>query len=107
MVNSLGGSLDRVFLAKALVGDPKLLVLDEPTSEIDVDSKREFYDIVAKLNREMGTTIILASHEIAIVTKLANRVVCINRSQFFCGDMADLESSSLLSNWLHGGLVHQ
>lgn len=102
-----GGQSQRVFLAKALVGDPRLLVLDEPTSEVDFDSKKEFYNIVATLNRERGTTIILASHEIAIVSKLANRVVCINRSQFFCGDITDLESSSLLSEWLHGGLVHQ
>lgn len=101
-----GGQSQRVFLAKALVGDPKLLVLDEPTTGVDVDSKREFYGIVSRLNREMGTTIMVASHEITIVAKLANRLLCVNRSQFYCGDTSDPEADSLLSNWLHGGLVH-
>lgn len=101
-----GGQSQRVFLAKALVGDPKLLILDEPTSGVDVDSKREFYNIIGKLDRELGTTIILASHEIGIVTKLATRIVCINKSQFYCGEITDVEASSLLSNWLKGGLLH-
>jgi zinc transport system ATP-binding protein len=101
-----GGQSQRVFLAKALVGEPKLLILDEPTSGVDVDSKREFYNIIGKLDREQGTTIILASHEIGIVTKLATRIVCINKSQFYCGEITDVEASSLLSNWLKGGLLH-
>jgi len=99
-----GGQSQRVFLAKALVGDPKLLVLDEPTSGVDVDSKREFYNIIERLNRELGTTIILASHEIGIITRLATRVVCINRSQFFCGETTQLENS-VLSN-VFGESVH-
>jgi zinc transport system ATP-binding protein len=102
-----GGQTQRVLLAKALVGDPKLLVLDEPTSGVDVDSKNEFYTVVSRLNRENGMTIILASHEISIVAKLVNRVLCINRSQLACGDITDLEAKSLLSDWLHSGVVHQ
>lgn len=103
-----GGQSQRVFLAKALAGDPRLLVLDEPTSGVDVDSKREFYNIVAKLNRELGTTIILASHEIGIVTKLATKVVCINRQFFGCRETPELESSSVLSDVFGypGELVH-
>ncbi len=101
-----GGQSQRVFLAKALVGDPKLLILDEPTSGVDLDSKREFYNIIGKLDRQLGTTIILASHEIGIVTKLATRVVCINKSQFFCGEITDVEGRSLFSNWLKEGLLH-
>jgi zinc transport system ATP-binding protein len=100
-----GGQTQRVLLAKALVGEPKLLLLDEPTSAVDVDSKREFYTIVYKLNKEEGTTIILASHEIAIVTKLANKVVCVNKSQYFCGDVSHLEVESH-EGWLHEGAVH-
>jgi zinc transport system ATP-binding protein len=80
-----GGQSQRVFLAKAMVAQPKLLLLDEPTSGVDAPSKREFYNMLERLNCEGGVTVILSSHDIGVITKIANRVLCINRSQFFCG----------------------
>ena len=93
-----GGQQQRVFVAKAVVGDPKLLILDEPTSGVDAQSKNEFYTMLEKLNRDMGITIILSSHDIATVTKLANRVACINTSLFFCGSTSEFASSPVISN---------
>jgi zinc transport system ATP-binding protein len=84
-----GGQSQRVFLAKAMVSDPKLLLLDEPTSGVDAASKKDFYNILERLNKEKGLTIILSSHDISVVTKIANRVLCINKSQFFCGENED------------------
>jgi zinc transport system ATP-binding protein len=80
-----GGQSQRVFLAKAMVSDPKLLLLDEPTSGVDTSSKREFYDMLERLNKETGVTVVLSSHDVGVITKIATRVVCINRSQFYCG----------------------
>ena len=80
-----GGQSQRVFLAKAMVAQPKLLLLDEPTSGVDTPSKREFYSILERLNEERGVAVVLSSHDIGVITKIANRVLCINRSQFFCG----------------------
>jgi zinc transport system ATP-binding protein len=91
-----GGQSQRVFVAKSIVAEPKLLLLDEPTSGVDVASKAEFYDILERLNKEMGITIMLSSHDIGVVTKLANRVVCINRSLFFCGQKSDFSANSVL-----------
>lgn len=91
-----GGQSQRVFVAKAIVAEPKLLLLDEPTSGVDVASKAEFYDILEHLNNEMGLTIILSSHDIGVITKLANRVVCINRSLFFCGRKSEFSADSVL-----------
>jgi zinc transport system ATP-binding protein len=91
-----GGQSQRVFLAKAMVAEPKLLLLDEPTSGIDTSSKGEFYGVLERLNRDRGITIILSSHDIGVVTKLANRVLCINRTQFFCGENTDFSASSEL-----------
>jgi zinc transport system ATP-binding protein len=88
-----GGQSQRVFLAKAMVADPKLLLLDEPTSGVDTTSKSEFYKILERLNRESGITVILSSHDVGVITKIANRVLCINRSQFFCGENADFSAS--------------
>jgi zinc transport system ATP-binding protein len=58
-----GGQSQRVFLAKAMVADPKLLLLDEPTSGVDTTSKGEFYKLLERLNKENGITIILCSHK--------------------------------------------
>ncbi len=84
-----GGQSQRVFLAKAMVAEPKLLLLDEPTSGVDTTSKKEFYNILERLNKERGIAVILSSHDIGVITKIANRVLCINRSQFFCGENED------------------
>ena len=89
-----GGQSQRVFLAKAMVADPKLLLLDEPTSGVDTTSKTEFYQTLERLNKETGITVILCSHDIGVITKIANRVLCINRSQFFCGENADFNASA-------------
>jgi zinc transport system ATP-binding protein len=88
-----GGQSQRVFLAKAMVAEPKLLLLDEPTSGVDTTSKSEFYGTLQRLNRERGITVILSSHDIGVITKITNRVLCINRSQFFCGENADFSAS--------------
>jgi len=87
-----GGQSQRVFLAKAMVAEPKLLLLDEPTSGVDTSSKKEFYNVLDRLNKDRGITVILSSHDIGVITKIANRVLCVNRSQFFCGENADFEA---------------
>jgi len=84
-----GGQSQRVFLAKAMVAEPKLLLLDEPTSGVDTTSKKDFYNVLDRLNKERGITVILSSHDIGVITKIANRVLCVNRSQFFCGENED------------------
>jgi zinc transport system ATP-binding protein len=91
-----GGQAQRVFLAKAMVAEPKLLLLDEPTSGVDTSSKAEFYSMLERLNKEKGITVILSSHDVGVITKIANRVLCINRAQFFCGENADFRASAEL-----------
>ncbi|HJW65423.1 MAG TPA: metal ABC transporter ATP-binding protein [Candidatus Bathyarchaeia archaeon] len=91
-----GGQAQRVFLAKAMVTEPKLLLLDEPTSGVDTTSKAEFYSMLERLNKEKGITVILSSHDVGVITKIANRVLCINRAQFFCGENADFRASAEL-----------
>jgi zinc transport system ATP-binding protein len=91
-----GGQSQRVFLAKAMVSEPKLLLLDEPTSGVDTASKKDFYNILERLNKENGITVILSSHDISVITKIANRVLCVNKSQFFCGENEDFSADTEL-----------
>jgi zinc transport system ATP-binding protein len=80
-----GGQQQRVLIAKAMVNDPKLLILDEPATGIDLEMQNKFYSLLKKLNQENKITIIWASHDLDAVNKLATSVACINRSMFFHG----------------------
>ena len=92
-----GGQSQRVLIAKAIIDKPRLLILDEPTTGVDAQSKSEFYETLSRLNHEFGITILLSSHDIGIVTKLANKIACINRTLYFCGPTSEFETSSALS----------
>lgn len=81
-----GGLQQRVLIAKALVNDPALLILDEPTTGIDQKTQNEFFEIIEKLNQEKRISIILSSHDLDVISKLANKVICINRRMFFHGN---------------------
>lgn len=85
-----GGQSQRVLLAKALASDPELLILDEPTSGVDTRSAAEFYDTLKHLNRDHGITIILVTHDIGLVTKISNRVACLNGGVCYQGSTRDL-----------------
>jgi len=80
-----GGQQQRVLIAKAIVNDPKLLILDEPATGIDLETQNKFYALLKKLNHENKITIIWASHDLDAVDRLASSVACINRSMFFHG----------------------
>lgn len=80
-----GGQLQRVFIAKALIGNPKILILDEPVTGIDTQSKELFYSILRDLHKNQKITIIWSSHDLDAVNKLANKVACLNRTLFFHG----------------------
>lgn len=80
-----GGQQQRVFIAKALVGSPKILILDEPVTGVDKQSKEMFYSILRDLNKKQNITIIWSSHDLDAVSLLANKVACLNQTLFFHG----------------------
>lgn len=83
------GQQQRVIIAKALVKQPDLLILDEPTTGIDSAAQQRFYDLLTKLNKDKGITIVWSSHDMNAVEKLASKVACIDRKLFFHGESED------------------
>jgi ABC-type Mn2+/Zn2+ transport system ATPase subunit len=72
-----GGQQQRVFLARALIGEPELLILDEPTASVDVKTRDDILHLLAELNRQ-GVTIVLTTHELNAVAAHLPYVVCVN-----------------------------
>ncbi len=83
------GQQQRVIIAKALVKQPELLILDEPTTGIDSVAQNKFYDLLTRLNKDRGITIVWSSHDMNAVEKLASKVACIDRKLFFHGESED------------------
>jgi zinc transport system ATP-binding protein len=74
-----GGELQRVMLARALVRDPGLLILDEPAQGVDFSGQLELYDLIERLRTERGCGVLLVSHDLHVVMGATDRVVCLNR----------------------------
>jgi zinc transport system ATP-binding protein len=90
-----GGQRQRAFIARALAAEADLLALDEPTVGIDADSQTDFYELLAELNQQ-GITIILIEHDVDILTEHVDTVACINRELYHHGDAVSfLESDAI------------
>ncbi len=75
-----GGQQQRIFIARALAAEPQVIFLDEPTTGVDQESQDEFYNLLKKLNQQMGLTLVLVSHDIEKVLKEAMHIACIDRT---------------------------
>jgi len=74
-----GGELQRVVLARALLRDPALLVLDEPVRGVDYAGEAELYALIGRLRTDRGLSVLLVSHDLHIVMAQSDRVICVNR----------------------------
>lgn len=92
-----GGQRQRVFIARALAAEADLLALDEPTVGIDAESRAAFYDLLAELN-EQGLTIVLIEHDIGVVTTHATTVACLNRNLHFHGSSEEFVATDALAD---------
>lgn len=90
-----GGQLQRVFIARALASDPKILILDEPATGVDSVIQKEFYELLEKLKKEIA--IIMVSHDISAVAVYVDKIACLNRKLHYHNskelNLNDIEAS--------------
>ncbi len=79
--NLSGGQQQRVMIAKALVSDPKIIILDEPTTGIDAASEEQLYALLEKLNKDSKITIVIVSHDFAKISKYTNKIFVVENNK--------------------------
>lgn len=80
-----GGQQQRIFIARALVSEPDLLILDEPTVGVDAQSVTNFYEMLKELNVNKGITLILVTHDIGAMSDYVTDIACLNKCIHFHG----------------------
>ncbi|HMK51547.1 MAG TPA: ABC transporter ATP-binding protein, partial [Thermodesulfobacteriota bacterium] len=70
-----GGERKRVFIARALAQEPEVILLDEPTANLDIHHQMDFLDLILTLNRERGLTILMASHDMNVASEFCDRLI--------------------------------
>lgn len=80
-----GGEFQRLLIARALASDPKMLVLDEPVSNVDPKSRETIYSLLGKLNKD-GLTILMVTHDLFAVSSFVGSIACLNRTLVYHGE---------------------
>lgn len=91
-----GGQFQKVLIAYALLGQPNVLLFDEPTASLDELSGEHIYDLVHTLQKEKGMTVILVSHELSLVYRYANMVLCLSKGRPCMGPPREILTPEML-----------
>lgn len=96
-----GGMKRRLMIARALVHEPKLLILDEPTAGVDIEIRRSMWEFLTELNKEQGTTVILTTHYLEEAESLCRNVAIIDGGQIVeQGSVASLLSTAMMETFI-------
>jgi len=100
-----GGQRQRVMIARALVSQPKILILDEPSTGVDIASQEKFYQFLKRLNIEQNLTIIFITHDLGIIVDDVTNVLAVNQTMIFKGTSKEILSCESVSE-LYGTKSH-
>jgi zinc transport system ATP-binding protein len=94
-----GGQHQRVLLARALVAEPQILVLDEPTTALDPEGREKFIALLQELNERSGVTVVLVTHDIMSIGRYASKLLYLDRRLIFHGTLDEFCRSSDVTNY--------
>lgn len=92
-----GGERQRLFLAQALLRDPKVLLLDEPTSNLDPGAQENLAAVVERVNRERGISVVFVSHDVNLISRYAHQILYVTREQYVKGSVEDVMQPEVLT----------
>lgn len=92
-----GGQQQRVLLARALVNDPELLILDEPTAALDPETRNRFYHLISEINQLQGVTVLLITHDTGVIGQYASQMLYLDTKMLFYGSFDDFCHSPEMS----------
>ena len=98
------GQFQRILIAWSLIGNPQVLLFDEPTTGIDIEGEETVYRLLVKLKRERELTILLVTHDLSVVYKFSNYVICLNKQPICHGFPQEILTPENLQK-LYGGEV--
>lgn len=101
-----GGQQQRVLIARAIVSDPELIILDEPTVALDPETRGHFFTTLHDLNKNSRVTIILVTHDIGTIGQYANKLLYIDRKIIFYGGFDEFCRSENMTALFGGGAQH-
>jgi zinc transport system ATP-binding protein len=101
-----GGQQQRVIIARALINEPELLILDEPTTAVDPETREKFFGVLDVLNRNKNTTIILITHDTGSAGKYASKLLYFDRAVVFYGTFKDFCESPNMAKYFGAGSQH-
>ena len=84
-----GGQRQKVLLARSLCATSKLLILDEPSNNLDTKSKKELYDVIKNLNENCGITIIMITHDLDHNNLIGNKILSLREDDIFFGSLEE------------------
>ena len=87
-----GGETQRILLVRALMQDPDLLVLDEPTQGVDIMGQTDLYQLIARLRDQIGCGVVLVSHDLHLVMAASDNVICLNQHVCCSGTPSDVQN---------------
>lgn len=102
-----GGQQQRVLLARAMVSEPELLILDEPTTALDPETREHFYTLLRDLNRERNTSVILVTHDTWSIGKYATRFLYLDKKVIFDGTFDEFCRSPEMTGFFGEHAQHQ
>ena len=91
------GQYQRILIAWALIGDPDVLLFDEPTTGVDISGQETIYQLLERLKNERNLTIILVTHDLGVVSKFSDYVICLNKCPICQGKPKEVLSTESLS----------
>jgi len=100
------GQQQRALLARALVHGPELLILDEPSTALDPQTRESFYEFIKKLNREKGITVILITHDTAQIGQYADKLLYLDKKIVFFGHFSEFCKSEEMSRYFGNFAQH-